>query len=355
MRIFRRYMLRCIMSMTGLVLAVLLGLAVFIEFVGQLDDVGTGDYSIGHALIYAILNLPNLAHVMLPMAVLLGSMLGLGGLANHCELVVIRSSGVSIGRLAGAVMFTGVVLTLIALVLGEYVGPPLEHYARQFRTEAKHADAGVATGQSVWIRDGNTIVNISHLDKNFQFGGVYFFKMEPGGELAGIGRADTAGVDDANQWVLSNYAETLFQGEGVSTRRMRLTTQANNLSADLVGLAVVRPSSLSGLELYRYIRYLQQNGLDERRYFAAFWGRIASAVAVTPMCILALPFVIGRMRSAGTGARMVVGLIIGLAYFLASRSLADGGEVYELNALLVAWLPTIVLAGVTMFALARTR
>lgn len=354
MRILRRYMLRSIMTTTGLVLAVLLGLAVFIEFVGQLDDIGTGDFGMPHALLYAILKLPNLAHVMLPMAVLLGAMLGLGGLANHGELVAIRAAGVSTGRLAGAVMVTGLVLTLIALVLGEYVGPPLDSYARQFRTNAKHADTGIATGSTVWIRDGDTILNITGLGDSFRFGGVFLFRMQPGG-LASVGRADSAGVDDENQWVLNNYSESVFDRDTVRTRRMRQSTQANNLSPDLVGLAVVRPSSLRGLELYRYIKYLEQNELDARRYVGAFWSRIASAIAVTPMCVLALPFVMGRMRSSGTGARMIVGLIVGLAYFLASRSLEDGGQVYELNTVLVAWLPTIALILVTTVVLARSR
>jgi lipopolysaccharide export system permease protein len=354
MRILRRYMLRSIMMMTGLVLAVLLGLAVFIEFVGQLDDIGTGDFGMPHALLYAILKLPNLAHVMLPMAVLLGAMLGLGGLANHGELVAIRTAGVSVGSLAGAVMVTGFVLTLIALVLGEYVGPPLESYARQFRTNAKHADTGIATGSSVWIRDGDTILNISGLGESSRFGGVYLFRMQPGG-LVSVGRADSAGVDDESQWVLNNYSESVFDDNGVRTRQVRQLTQATTLSPDLVGLAVVRPSSLRGLELYRYIKYLEQNELDARRYSVAFWSRIASAFAVTPMCVLALPFVMGRMRSSGTGARMIVGLIIGLAYFLASRSLADGGQVYELNTVLVAWIPTITLIAVTTAVLARTR
>jgi lipopolysaccharide export system permease protein len=348
-------MFRAIMSMTGLVLGVLLGLFVFIEFVGELDDVGTGDYNILQALLFAVLKLPNMANIMLPMAVLMGALLGLGSLANHSELVAIRAAGVSTRRLAGAVMATGLVLTLVALVLGEYVGPPLDRYARQMRTAAKHSQTGVSTGQSVWVRDGNTILNISQLTDDFRFGGVFVFKMSPDGDLASIGRADSAGVNDENEWVLNNFAESIFVKDGVVTRRSRRSLQKNNLSADLVGLAVVRPSSLSGLNLYRYIRYLERNGLDAQRYAVAFWNRIASAVAVTPMCILALPFVFGRMRSAGTGARMVVGLIIGLAYFLGSRSLADGGLVFDLNPALVAWLPTIALVGVTALAVQRVR
>ena len=355
MRIIRRYLFREILTTTGLVISVLLGLAVFIEFVTQLDDVGTGDYGIPQALLFAVLKLPNLAHIMMPMAVLLGALLGLGRLANHSELVVIRSAGVSQVRLAGAVMATGVVLSLMTLVLGENVGPPLENYARQFRAQAKHAGSGVATGSSAWIRDGSTIMNVSSLSDENQLGGVYLYRMDSSGKLASIGRADSAGVSAANEWELSNLAETSFASDGVKTRHVELSTQPNNLSPDLVGLAVVRPASLTGMALFRYMRYLRINGLDPTRYEVAFWGRIASAIAVTPMAMLALPFVFGRLRSSGAGARMLLGVVIGLAYFLASRGLADGGEVYGLSAVMVAWAPTIALTAITGIALARAK
>lgn len=354
MRILRGYLFRSIVAMTGLVLAVLLGLGFFIEFVGQLNDI-SGDYGIPQALMFAILRLPNLAHVMLPMAVLLGALLGLGGLANHSELTAIRAAGVSISRLAGAVMITGFVLTLITLTLGHYVGPPLDLYARQIRTEAKHSQTGIATGRNIWIRDGNTILNISRLGGMHGFGGVTIFSMMPGGGLEKIARADSADVDDEDRWVLRNYAESRFVNGGVAIYESPLFVLDNNLSADIVGLAVVRPSSLSGVELWRYIEYLQSNGLNAHRYVTVFWNRVASSIAVMPMCMLALPLVVGRMRSAGSGARMVVGLVIGLGYFLASRSLADGGEVFELDAALIAWLPTIALIAITSVALARTR
>jgi len=355
MRVIRRYMFRAILGSTGLVLAVLLGLAVFIEFVTQLDDLGTGDYGIVQAIAYSFLKLPNLAHQMLPMAVLLGSLLGLGGLANHGELVIIRAAGVSMYRLAGAVTMTGVILALVTLVIGEYIGPPLDNYARQFRAEAKHAGQPVTTGKSAWIRDGNTYLNVSRLTDDFRLGGIFLYKISPDGQLEGIGRADSAGVDAANQWVLSNYEESSFTGNGVKTMKARRSTQANNLSPDLVSLTVVRPDGLSGAELWRYVQYLKRNELDAGTYELAFWSRIAAAVAVAPMCVLALPFVFTRMRSSGAGARMVIGLAVGLAYFLVSRGLSDGGQVYDLEPVVMAWLPTGALILATLIALMRTR
>ncbi|NND37553.1 MAG: LPS export ABC transporter permease LptG [Gammaproteobacteria bacterium] len=355
MRVIRRYLFRSIVAATSLVMSVLMGLAVFLEFVTQLDDIGTGEYGLLQAIIYSFLKLPNIAYQMLPMAVLLGSLLGLGALANHGELVIIRAAGVSMFRLAGSVTMTGVILALITLVLGEYVGPPLDNYARQYRAQAKHANDPVATGKSAWIRDGDTYLNVSRLTDDYRLGGVYLYKMDAEGKLDAVGRADSAGVDAANQWVLSNYNETLFIGNGVKTMQARRSTQANNLSPDLISLTVVRPDGLSGVELWRYVNYLKSNELDSSKYEVAFWSRIAAAVAVAPMTVLALPFVFGRMRSSGAGAKMVVGLFIGLAYFLVARGLADGGQVYELDPIVVAWLPTVALLAATLIALARAR
>ncbi len=355
MRVIRRYLFKSIIGTIALVLGVLLGLAAFIEFVTQLDDIGTGNYGIFQTFIYTMLKLPNLASQMLPMAVLLGSLLGLGGLANNSELIILRAAGVSVMRLARSVMWTGMVLSVLALILGEYVGPPLDHYARQYRAEAKHVGEAISTGRSAWIRDGDTFLNISRLTDDFRLGGVYLYRINADGKLAAVGRADSAGVDDANQWVLSNFEQSVFVDSGVRTNHLRRSTQSNNLSADLIALTVVRPDSLTGAELLRYAAYLKRNDLDARRYEVAFWGRIAAAAAVTPMCVLALPFVFGRMRSSGSGARMIIGLFVGLAYFLVSRGLADGGQVYDLNPLLVAWFPTVALSLVTLVALWRTR
>ena len=355
MRVVRRYLFRSIIGTILLVLAVLIGLAAFIEFVTQLDDIGIGSYGILQALIYTLFKMPNYASQMLPMAVLLGALLGLGGLANHGELIILRAAGVSLNRLAGSVLWTGLMISLFALLLGSFVGPPLDNFARQFRAEAKHAGEAVSTGRSAWIRDGNSFLNVSRLTDDYRLGGIYIYRLDDDGKLTSIARADSAGVDDAQQWVLSNLSESIFGPEGVQTSSARRTTQQNNLSKDLIALTVVRPDSLASHELFRYVRFLRGNELDAQRYEVAFWSRIAAAAAVAPMCVLALPFVFGRMRSSGSGARMVIGLLVGLAYFLISRALADGGQVYELDPLLIAWLPTIALMAITAFAVMRTR
>jgi lipopolysaccharide export system permease protein len=131
--------------------------------------------------------------------------------------------------------------------------------------------------------------------------------------------------------------------------------QSYDLSPDLLGLSVVRENLLDTPELQRYIRYLRSNNLDAQRYLIAYWSRMANIASVVLMTVLALPFVFGSLRSAGTGARMIVGLIIGLAYYVSVQVLAQGGQVFDLDPAVVAWTPSIALLLITTIALLRIR
>ena len=125
MGLLSSYLMRTIVVSTALVLTVLLSLAALFEFIGQLEDV-KGSYGIPQALMYSLLRLPQLSFEMLPIAVLIGSLLGLGGLANNSELVVMRSAGLSLGRLAAMVAWSGLALTIFTALIGEFIGPPLD-------------------------------------------------------------------------------------------------------------------------------------------------------------------------------------------------------------------------------------
>ncbi len=73
------------------------------------------------------------------------------------------------------------------------------------------------------------------------------------------------------------------------------------------------------------------------------------------MPMLALAFVFGSLRTGGTGARLMIGVGIGLAYYLASEMLANSGQVFDLNPALIAWLPSLLLLLITAYALGRVR
>ncbi len=355
MRIVRHYLLRTILATTGLVLAVFLSLGAFIEFVGQLDDIGVGDYGLFNALGWVALQMPTVFAQLLPMAALLGALLGVVSLASRCELAVLQTAGVSPGDLARAVLLTGFVLAGIGFLVSLYLAPPLERYARQQREVAKFGQAGVSAGDGTWIRDKSTVLNVVPPTEQHPAGLVYVFRLDSSGGLEAIGKADSVQAEDDQRWFLRNYVESRFTPTAVQTRQEPRSLALQGVSPDLLSLTVLRQETMSGAALWRYVQYLKHSGLDARRYEVAFWSRIASVLAIPFMCVLALPFVLGPLRSGGAGGRMLAGLGIGLAGVLVSRTLGDGGAVWSLNPVVVAWLPTALLAAVTLAALQRVR
>lgn len=356
MTLLRGYLVMAVFRGVATVLAVLVVVTSAIEFVNQLNDVGAGDYDLQAALIYVGLRVPRTIFTTLPIAALIGGLLSLGNLAVHRELVVMRASGVSSWQMLSAVGLAGFGLAVLMVLLGESVAPSLGAYAIEMRARALHDDIALADGQATWLRDGDRVVSLRRQAGDLGYGGgVLMFELGPEQSLRQVARADAADLDESNRWVLSNYAETSFTQDGVSVRSERESTETPQIDPDLLELSAVREDLLDTPSLVRYIGYLVANDLDAHRYLVAYWSRIASVVSVIVMTVLALPFVFGGLRSAGAGARLVVGLIVGLSYYVAGEVLTSGGEVYGLDPRVIAWAPTAVLVLVTAVAFQRIR
>jgi lipopolysaccharide export system permease protein len=355
MTLLRGYIVMSVFRGVAIVLAVLVSVFATIELVQQLNDTGVGDYGLPQAISYVLLRLPRRIVDALPAAALIGSLLSLGNLAVHRELVVMRASGISSMQLLGSVGLAGIGLAILMALLGESLAPSLSAYALEMRSQAMQKDAAATNGQATWLRDGDRILSVRRQAGDLGYGGgVLLFELGPGQALRQVARADSADIDNESRWVLSNYAETSFLENGVDTRSEREATQTYSLNPDLL-VSVVRAELLDTPSLQRYIGYLKENSLDSWRYEMAYWTRLSSLASVILMTVLALPFVFGGLRTAGTGARLIVGLVIGLTYYVVGEVLARTGEVYDLDPVAVAWAPSAVLSLITLTAIVRAR
>jgi lipopolysaccharide export system permease protein len=355
MTILDRYIWRAMAAGTLLVMSVLLALSSFVNFVQQVDHIGTARYQLPQALTYVLASLPRSAHEMLSIAVLLGTLHGLGALAAKSELLVMRASGLSVRRLAVAVFVAALGLMILGLALGELIAPPAQRYASRMRAFSLNEELSEAGGQSAWVKDGNQIINIQSQGDREALGEVYIFTLDAEHKVASVTRALSGGFGTGGTWSLYDLRESDFTAAGVVAGREPRAQRPTGLRSELIELSVVDPDDLSSRALYSYIRYLRAQGLDTYKYELAFWFRIANDVSVLLMAALALPFVFGPLRSAGAGQRLMIGVLLGLAYFVGSHTLASSGAVFELSPVLVGWLPVIVLSIVVLVALMRVR
>ena len=359
MKLLDRYLIGQILWFVLLVMTVLVCLAALFVFIEQQGDIGVGSFGMVEAVFVTLLRLPLQAFQLLPVAALIGALVGLGNLARGSELIVVRAAGVSVARVALAAAGAGVVLFVGGAVVGEALAPPLEAYADQVATFAKHDKFSFAGQAGIWVKDGDRIVSIAQQSADNIFGGVNSFQLGSGADgrqrLESMTHAERAEALSGNRWRLRNYADTTLGADGVSTRHLPLFDVVSEISPEFLGIAVVNPDALPIRGLYRYLLHLRSNGLETRSWEVALWSRIARSLSTILMCMLAVPFVLGPLRSSGAGSRTVLGIVIGVVYFLINRTLENSGDVYGLNPLMVAWAPAALLAIATTIAIARVR
>lgn len=355
MNLLDRYLARTILVHTVMVMGVLLALMTLLNFIGQQDDIGEGTYDVKGAFIVTFLQLPQQAYELLPIGALIGAIIGLGALARDSELTILRAAGVSIARIALSAGFAGVIVAAFLWVIGEYFAPPADQYAQQYKVFSRFSQLEIAGSRSAWLRQGDWFVNVRRQAAENLFGGVYVYRLDDARRLELVGHAETAAQDSAGRWVLTKYAETRLGRDGAQTRTSPRELTGAEFNADFLGLAVNEPGSLPLRDLYSYSQHLKANDLDSGAWDIAFWSRIARLVGGIVVCVFAVPFAFGPLRSAGAGARTVLGIMAGVLLMLLTQTLENSGQVYDLNPLLVAWGPILLMATIAAVAIWRTR
>jgi lipopolysaccharide export system permease protein len=355
MNLLDRYVIRAVLGGVGVVLAVLLTLGALFLFANQQDDIGQGTYSALDAFWFVLLNIPEQIYELMPIAVLIGALLGLGQLARGSELTVMRAAGISVWRIAGSVAMAGILLMIVAAVCGEFLAPPFAAMAKKEKALAKFANISFANRGGAWVRDGNLLINVMEQSGTAEFGGMRIFELSPEHTLESLAKAETANVQKDGSWKLSSYARTRFGGPLIEADKQASRVFHTKVGGDFLELTVTSPDQLASRVLWKLMRHLRENGLQTSAQEFAFWSRIARTIATVFAALLALPFVFGSLRSAGSGSRTMIGVLIGVSFFLVQRMVESGAMVFNANPLVMAWAPTTLLAAAALFFIARTR
>jgi lipopolysaccharide export system permease protein len=350
-----RYLYRTVILYTFMAMGVLTTLGCLFVFISQQNDIGVGEYKTGDAFLYTLLNIPEQLFELLPIGALIGALMGLGNLAASSELVVTRASGVSVWRIAWPVALAGASLALAMYAIGEYVAPPLAQLAKREKTTSKYSDVSFAGPSGAWVKDGNLILRVQTGEVDQSFGGVSLYELDAPNRLRSIQRADRISVAQPGQWRMHNVATTHFGEDKVTSEVVPEVTIHSAVTPDFLGLAATDPDLLTLRGLSSYIEHLRRNSLDTASYEIGYWSRIARTFAVVIVTLLALPFVFGPLRTSGAGTRTVIGIMLGVVFFLITRTVENGGQLFGLDPALVGWGPTAVIGFCTLIAISRTR
>lgn len=357
-----RYLGSAVISYTLLVMLVILLIFSFFEFMNQLGKL-TETYTLAMGGLYTLLKVPVYAYQIFPIAILIGALMGLGALANQSELTILRVTGWSIKRILWAVLKTALLLWLVVALIGELVAPSSEALAKKLRAEALNQSFSIGSASGLWIKDEQQYIHVGRIVSSEQLSNISIYQLSanavsdkplPAG-IEQVMRAKKADYIDDDQWRFTQVQLMRFdqQSNDLLNANTPLYSFQQELLPQLVKSFPLKPEDLTNLDmetrylssfdLFYYIRFLEENGLEASAYRLSFWQKLAMPLVVLAMIAIVLPLIFGSMRQVSVGKRIFLGVLIGMGFHLLNQMVGNIAVVYQMPIALAAFLPALLL------------
>ncbi len=354
MKIAQRYIGNTVFSSIALVTLILFGLQLFIILVGQINSIGRGDYGIFQAFVFVSMQACYQLYLFFPVACVLGCLMGLGQLANHSELIVMRASGASIRQITVAVLKTVMILIFAMTLFGELALPKIVSYSNDYRSMKMTGGSAVRTARGIWLRDDNRFIHIDSVVPGVGLFGITEYLFNPRLQLQQINQAKSASYHD-KQWQLHQVAQSMIHLKQISSKTIKSMPWQLDFSPRLLAVSSTEPQEMNLLQLHHYVSEQKRNRVSVTSYELNYWQRIFQPIASIVMLLLAIPFIFGPLRSTTIGVRIIIGATVGFGFHLLNEFFGPLSLVYQFPPLLAALMPTLLFAILAVIMLRRVR
>ena len=349
------YMARLFVARSTAVLAALVIVLMALDLLGETGDIlahpGNGDAQLWY---YVSLRVPQLIARFLPFAVLLGALITLSGMNQNSEIISMKAAGISAHQILAPLVLASLAISGLSFWFSDHV------VARATATLSAWQDVDYgpvpATNgvvNNVWVRDQEDLI---HADQVTGRGtgtvlhGVSYYDRS-GDRLTAIATADTATLTPAG-WSITNVRR--YDVATGRTTIVPLQKMASRVTSDRFTLSSVNPDGLSFRGLYEAVLALRAAGRPTASLDTVLWHKIAGALSVVLMPLLAGVAGFGLARSGALFIRAVIGMALGFAYFVADNFALAMGNIGAYPPLLAAWAPFFLFLLIGEAVLIRT-
>ena len=333
--------------------AVLSVLQVLFTYLGELGALNE-NYNAWQALLYVMWGAPRYLYEILPIAALIGAVLGLGTLASNSELVIMRSIGISLWRIVGWVIRSALILVILSFALSEWVIPYTNEQAKGVKDHRSVNALGEVKGY--WTREGQRFIYIDYANAQGQLKHVQVVDFDEGYHLKGVLNAAQGQFVKDGDWNLERVSQVdiLPQGNATLVNAAQLPLSLA-LQPKYVHMVTIDPEDLSPSQLISFMSYMQEYSQVPKTYKLAFWQKVASPFALIALVVIACSFIFGPLRQQSMGFRLVIALFIGLSFFYLQDFLGYASLVYSPSPAWFVFVPIILMMLVGGYLLRRAR
>ena len=192
-------------------------------------------------------------------------------------------------------------------------------------------------------------------DRWLELNDVRLFEFDQEGRLASVAHARIA-EHRSTGWLLRDVRRTRFEERSVAQTDVAEERWDSTLdSAALAANAgnIWRPRYMSSTELKQGIEYRERNQLDASEFEEYYWGHWFYPLNVLALCLAAIPFAFGSLRSGGLGRRLFIGVVFALGFWLLQTQVVKLAAVYSFDYRIAYLMPPLMMLAVSWFLFRR--
>ncbi len=360
MRIYSRYLLKEMLSVFFLSLLALLSIYLLIDFFSKVDNAIENQAGFLPLVLFLANQIPFVLGKFIPLALLLATMLSLGGMAQHNEIVAFQAGGLSLVRLARPLVGAGLVLALITFFINNNLVPVTSLQADHLKTVSIKGkeEKNLYNLKSLWYAGAGGIYYFENLDpvkKSIEKALIYRFSDDR--RLSR--RLDIEKLifyEGEKKWVGGKVRVRDFRFRDGFTDVAGFSHEENlelAISETFQDFMVPRkePDRMSLKELNNYIGKAKNAGLSHIEYTVEIFNRMLYPFSCPLMVLLAIPFSLTSRRHGGAARGIAISLMLGFSFWVTlSLSLALG-QGHLLGPLTAAGLPYLLYGAIAVFML----
>jgi len=354
-----RYIGRSVAYFTLLTLTAFIALFFFFNTLDELERVGRGSYTVSKMLIYVLLQIPGHIAELAPVATLIGGIVALASLAAGSEITILRTAGLSTGKLAFWVVLMSLPFSVAIFVFSDYITPIAERTANTLRLQALQIGISSELLSGSWVKDSQVdnasgephtvYVNATKLEAEGFLTDLKLYEFDSTDRLKRVAVAERAdAVSDG--WILKNVSETVYQsikgplGETVEARNKKLALWhwKTAITPSVIGAVSRAPNQMNTVELYRISRFLSANGQGAVKLQLALFQNLFMPISIAVMLLLALPFAFLHTRAGGISTKIFAGIMLGILFFMLDRLFSHLGILNTWPAFASAIAPALI-------------
>ena len=343
----KEFFINIAMIMLGLI-----ALFSFFDFVQEINDLGKGGYGLIQVINYVILSMPGHVYEVIPLAVLIGSMYTVGELSQNSEFTIMRSSGLSIKRIASSLIYVGLLFCFLTFLIGDLISPNSEKNAQRLKISSTDSVVSQEFKSGFWIKDGKSFVNIENVLPDSSLEDIHIYEFDRNFKLRTIVNAKQGKFEDG-QWKLNDISLTLLDEEKITTTNIENGNWKSLIRPEMMNALIISPEKMSTINLAKFIKYLKLNNQKVTRYEIAFWEKLIHPIMPIVMLIFAIPFGFLQERSGGKYLKMFLGIIIGITYQIINTMTRHVGLLNDWQPFMSSLIPTIIFLSIGLYLISR--